>query len=123
MRIAALCGALLWGAASGAVAGEIYTGVVPARTGESVACGGVNASATDVPEMVVEILSSSGGVLTWARCRPLDEGASCWVTITLPGPFDFVAPYACRIGAPGVSAARLRGALSNRTTGASSDAR
>ena len=108
--------------AAPAAAGEIWTGGVPAFGDETLQCTGVNLTAGE-QAIRVEILSSGGTELWLTNCKRVRAGGLCQTYFEVTGPDNTVSAYSCRIVGTGVIATKLRGTLSNRQTGVSSDAR
>jgi hypothetical protein len=108
--------------AAPAAAGEIRTGGIPAFGDEILQCTGVNLTGGE-QVIRLEILGSSGTELWFANCNRVRPGGLCQTYFDPTGPDNSITAYSCRIIGTGVIATKLRGTLSNRNTGVSSDAR
>jgi hypothetical protein len=121
IRIAGLTLSLLLAAPTLAAAGQIMTGPVLGTTSQLVICLGVHFAA-GTRTLTIEVLDVNGDVEEESTCPNQVPGDPCHAT-AISTSTTLLEPFTCRITGQGVIASKLRGTLTNPTTGATSDAR
>jgi hypothetical protein len=97
------------------------TGPVLGTQSQLVICLGVHFAAGR-HALKIEVLDTGGAVEAQATCPNHPAGDPCNANVTST-PTTLLEPFTCRITGDGVITSKLRGTLTNPTTGATSDAR